>query len=167
MHDVASSQQHAVAIDDVAALRDAVQVSRVLGEFPKPDPSLPTEGSVAYELRLRWRAQREGRERLSGACYAIPTGLESNLGGNLDKAAARLSVDKPVLSTIGKLTAQEIPCTDGRTGRQEERPDRSRKQRSSGWRLSRRASSDGRPSTKRKCLPFPQITMADLPPLSD
>jgi hypothetical protein len=86
-----------------------VQVSRVLGEFPKPDPSLPTEGSVAYELRLRWRAQREGRERLSGACYAIPTGLESNLGGNLDKAAARLSVDKPVLNTIGKLTARENP----------------------------------------------------------
>ena len=63
MHDVASSQQRAVAID-VVALSDAVQVSRVLGEFPKPDPSLPTEGSVAYELRLRWRAQREGRERL-------------------------------------------------------------------------------------------------------
>ena len=97
MHDVASSQQRAVATDDVVALSHAVQVSRVLGEFPKPDPSLPTEGSVAYELRLRWRAQREGRERLSGACYAIPTGLESNLGGNLDKAAARLSVDKPVL----------------------------------------------------------------------
>jgi hypothetical protein len=88
VHDVASSQQRAVAIDDVVALSDAVQVSRVLGEFPKPDPSLPTEGSVAYELRLRWRAQREGRERLSGACYAILTGLESNLGGNRDKAAA-------------------------------------------------------------------------------
>ena len=82
------------------------------------------------------------------ACYAILTGLESNLGGNRDKAAARLSVDKPVLSTIGKLTAREIPCTDGRTGRQEERPDRSRKQRSSGGRLSRRASSDGWRSTK-------------------
>jgi hypothetical protein len=85
-------------------------VSRVLGEFPKPDPSLPTEGSVAYELRLRWRAQREGHERLSGACYAMPTGLESNLGGNRDKAAARLSVDKPVLNTIGKLTARENPA---------------------------------------------------------
>ena len=109
MHDVASSQQRAVAIDDVVALSHAVQVSRVLGEFPKPDPSLPTEGSVAYELRLRWRAQREGRERLSDACYAIPTGLESNLGGNRDKAAARLSVDKPVVSTIGKLTARENP----------------------------------------------------------
>jgi hypothetical protein len=88
VHDVASSQQRAVAIDDVVALSDAVQVSRVLGEFPKRDASLPTEGSVAYELRLRWRAQREGRERLSGACYAILTGLESNLGGNRDKAAA-------------------------------------------------------------------------------
>jgi hypothetical protein len=52
VHDVASSQQRAVAIDDVVALSDALQVSRVLGEFPKPDPSLPTEGSVAYELRL-------------------------------------------------------------------------------------------------------------------
>jgi hypothetical protein len=40
---------------------------------------------VAYELRLRWRAQREGRERLSGACYAIPTWLESNLDGTLEK----------------------------------------------------------------------------------
>ncbi|HMI33515.1 MAG TPA: hypothetical protein VK499_05270 [Propionibacteriaceae bacterium] len=109
VHDVASSQQRAVAIDDVVALSHAVQVSRVLGEFPKRDASLPTEGSVAYELRLRWRAQREGRERLSGACYAILTGLESNLGGNLDKAAARLSVDEPVLSTIGKLTAREDP----------------------------------------------------------
>ena len=109
--------------------------------------------SLAYELRLRWRPQREGRERLSGACYANPTGLESNLGGNLDKAATRLPVDKPVLSTIGKLTARENPVHGLRTGRQEERPDRSRKQRSSGWRLSRRASSDGRPSTKRKCLP--------------
>jgi hypothetical protein len=153
VHDVASSQQRAVAIDDVVALSDAVQVSRVLGEFPKPDPSLPTEGSVAYELRLRWRAQREGRERLSGACYAIPTWLESNLGGNRDKAAARLSVDKPVLAQSASSRRGKIPCTDGRTGRQEERPDRSRKQRSSGWRLSRRASSDGRPSTKRKCLP--------------
>jgi hypothetical protein len=113
VHDVASSQQRAVAIDDVVALSDAVQVSRVLGEFPKPDPSLSTEGSVAYELRLRWRAQREGRERLSGACYAILTALESDLGGNRDKAAARLSVDKPVLSTIGKLTARENPV-DGR-----------------------------------------------------
>jgi hypothetical protein len=64
---------------------------------------------VAYELRLRWRAQREGRERLSGACYAILTGLESNLGGNRDEAAARLSLDKPVLSTIGKLAAREDP----------------------------------------------------------
>jgi hypothetical protein len=89
VHAVASSQQRAVAIDEVVALSDAAQVSRVLGEFPKPDPSLPTEGGVAYELRLRWRAQREGRERLSGACYAILTGLESNLGGNLEKAAAR------------------------------------------------------------------------------
>ena len=96
VHDVASSQQRAVAIDDVAALSDVVQVSRVLGELPKPDPSLPTEGSVAYELRLRWRAQGKAVSG-SGACYAIPTGLESNLGGNLDKAAARLSVDKPVL----------------------------------------------------------------------
>ena len=34
--DLASSQQRAVAIDDVVALSDAVQVSRVLGEFPKP-----------------------------------------------------------------------------------------------------------------------------------
>ena len=47
VHNVASSQQRAVAIDDVVALNDAAQVSRVLGEFPKPDPSLPTEGSVA------------------------------------------------------------------------------------------------------------------------
>jgi hypothetical protein len=166
VHDVASSQQRAVAIDDVVALSHAVQVSRVLGEFPKPDPSLPTEGSVAYELRLRWRAQREDRERLSGACYAILTGLESNLGGNLDKAAARLSVDEPVLSTSASSRRGKIPCTDGRTGRQGERPDRSRKQRSSGWRLSRRASSDGRPSTKRKCVPSRRFTMADLPPLS-
>ena len=52
MHDVASSQQRAVAIDDVVALGDALQVSRVLGEFPKLDLSLPTEGGVAYELRL-------------------------------------------------------------------------------------------------------------------
>jgi hypothetical protein len=109
VHDVASSQQLAVAIDDVLALSHAVQVSRVLREFPEPDPSLHTEGSVAYELRLRWRAQGKGRDRLSGACYAIPTGLASNLGGNLDKAASRLSVDKPVLSTIGKLTARENP----------------------------------------------------------
>jgi hypothetical protein len=47
VHDVASSQQRAVAIDDVVALSDEVQVPRVLGEFPMPDPSLPTEGSVA------------------------------------------------------------------------------------------------------------------------
>jgi hypothetical protein len=40
----------------------------------------------------------------------MPTGLESNLGGNRDKAAARLSVDKPVLNTIGKLTARENPA---------------------------------------------------------
>jgi hypothetical protein len=41
LHDVASSQQRAVAIDDVVALSDALQVSRVLGEFPMPDLSLP------------------------------------------------------------------------------------------------------------------------------
>ncbi len=75
VHDVASSQQRAVAIDDVVALSHAVQVSRVLGEFPKPDPSLPTEGSVAYELRLRWRARREGRERLSVPAMPFRPGL--------------------------------------------------------------------------------------------
>jgi hypothetical protein len=163
LHDVASSQQRAVAINDVVALSHAVQVSRVLGEFPKPDPSLPTEGSVAYELRLRWRAQREGRERLSGACSAIPTGLESNLGGNRDKAAARLSVDKPVLSTIGKLTAREDPVhgraygkAGGAAGPLTEAEVK--------WleavtpRLIRRAVE-----YEAKVPSLPQITMADLP----
>ena len=167
VHDVASSQQRAVAIDDVVALSHAVQVSRVLGEFPKPDPSLPTEGSVAYELRLRWRAQREGRERLSGACDAIPTGLESNLGANRDKAAAWLSVDKPVLSTIGKLTAREDPVhgraygkAGGAAGPLTEAEVK--------WleavtpRLIRRAAE-----YEAKVPSLPQITMADLPPLSD
>jgi hypothetical protein len=151
----------------VVALSDTVQVSRVLGEFPKPDPSLPTEGSVAYELRLRWRAQRAGRERLSGACYAIPTGLESNLGGDLDKAAARLSVDKPVLSTIGKLTARENPRARRAYGKAGGAAGRSLKQRSSGWRLSRRASSDGAAEYEAKVPSLPQITMAYPPPLSD
>jgi hypothetical protein len=122
---------------------------------------------VAYELRLRWRAQREGRERLSGACYAIPTGLESNLGGNRDKAAARLSVDKPVLSTIGKLTARENPVhgraygkAGGAAGPLTEAEVK--------WleavtpRLIRRAAE-----CEAKVPSLPQITMADLPPLSD
>jgi hypothetical protein len=75
VHAVASSQQRAVAIDDVVALGHAVQVSRVISEFPKPDPSLPKEGGVAYELRLRWRAQREGRERLPVPAMPFRPGL--------------------------------------------------------------------------------------------
>jgi hypothetical protein len=73
--------------------------------------------------------------------FPYPSGYGLHVGHPLDLCFR-------VVSTIG-----EIPYTDGRTGRQAERPDRSRNQRSSGWRLSRRASSDGRPSTKRKCLP--------------
>ena len=153
VHAVVSSQQRAVAIDDVVALSDAVQVSRVLGEFRSPTRRCPRREAWLTSCDSGGDHNGKGRERLSGACYAIPTGLESNLGGNLDKAATRLSVDRPVLSTIGKLTARENPVHGRRTGRQEERPDRSRKQRSSGWRLSRRASSDGRSSTKRRCLP--------------
>ena len=152
VHAVASSQQRAVAIDDVVALSHAVQVSRVLGEFPKPNLSLPTEGGVAYELRLRWRAQREGRERLPVPAMPFRPGLSRTSTAPSRKAAARLSV-KPVLSTIGKLTARKNPVHGRAYGRQKERPDRSRKQRPSGWRLSRRASSDGRLSTKRKGLP--------------
>ena len=41
VHDVASSQQRAVAIDDVLALGHAVQVSRVLGEFRSPTRRCP------------------------------------------------------------------------------------------------------------------------------
>jgi hypothetical protein len=65
VHDMASSQQRAVAIDEVLALSDAVQVSRVLGKFPKPDPSLPTERSVAYELY-------SGGEHNGKAGFAVP-----------------------------------------------------------------------------------------------
>ena len=167
LHDVASSHERGVAVDDVVGLHDAVQMSRVLGEFPKPDPSLPTEGSVAYELRLRWRAQREGRERLSGACYAILTGLESKLGAKpndkRDKAAARLSVDNPVLSTIGKLTAREDPVY----GRAYGKAAGPLTEAEVTWleavtpRLIRRVAE-----YEAKVPSLPQITMADLPPLS-
>jgi hypothetical protein len=122
---------------------------------------------VAYELRLRWRAQREGSERLSGACYAILTGLESNLGGNRDKAAARLSVEAGVEhnrqthgagrsrartgvregheGAAGLLTEAEVKWLEAVTPR-----------------LIRLAAD-----YETKVPSLLQITMADLPPLSD
>jgi hypothetical protein len=68
-----SNGQRAVGLDDVAVLIDSVKVSRELGAFPAPDPSLPIEHTRARDLRLRWREQREGGERLLGTCYAILT----------------------------------------------------------------------------------------------
>jgi hypothetical protein len=108
--DLLSPKQRAMAISDLMAMTDHLQVSKVLGEFPPPDPSLVTESDFAYELRLRWRAQRDGRERLLSAGYAILTAIEQrNGGGNRGKAAGQIAVSQPLLNRLGELTAREDP----------------------------------------------------------
>jgi hypothetical protein len=105
---------------------------------------------------------------LSQTSGALPGATSpSNFGGNRDKAAARLSVDRPVLSTIGKLTAREDPVhgraygkAGGAAGPLTEAEVK--------WleavtpRLIRRAAE-----YEARVPSLPQITMADLPPLSD
>lgn len=106
----------AVLVGDTLVVTDEVQVERVLGEFPPPDLTLAIEKPLAYELRLRWRAQRQGRERLTSACYAILTAAEApaerkpgklRYGPDRKKAAAKLNIDVEVLAKFGDLTARE------------------------------------------------------------
>jgi hypothetical protein len=156
-----------MAISDLMTMTDHLQVSKVLGEFPLPDPSLVTESGFAYELRLRWRAQRNGRERLLSASYAILTAMEQKYGGgHRGKAADQIAVSGPILNKLGELTAREDPQHGrkyGKPGAAQKgplSPDEFRCLEALIPRLLRRVTE--RDAGQQN---LPQLTLAHLPPV--
>jgi hypothetical protein len=167
IHHLSSPQQRAMTVSDLTTMTDQIHISKVLGEFPLPDSTLATESDFAYELRLRWRAQRDGRERLLNAGYAVLTAITKRYGGgNLGKAADQIAVSRSILRKLGELTAREDPQHGRAHGKAGAAPVGQLSTEEISWidavipRLLRRVTERdaGQPN-------LPELTLADLPRL--
>jgi hypothetical protein len=76
--------------------------------YPLPSPKVLAPSALVEEL-LQWvRDLRQGRQPMLVLAYLILTRLEFEYGGR-PQAATALNVAKPVLNTLGQLSARNDP----------------------------------------------------------
>jgi len=132
------------------------------GRYPEP-PSVDYARDAAVEFMFeRFCRYRKGATTLADAGYFCLTILELKSGGR-SGASRRYAVAKPVLVTLGKLTAEkggiDARKADG-VGADFTAGERHWIEETMKRLISRAAEIAGDP-----CASLPQITMAELPPL--